>query len=120
MATVLVVDDLGTQRELLTIVLEQFGHQVVGEAENGEEALARYKELKPDLVTMDVNMPKVDGITAARNIFRHDARAKIIMITSHDENNVKYDIVGDVGVVDFLVKPLDPDALEPVLARLGT
>lgn len=115
MARILVVDDLAPQREHLSELLENAGHQVVGHAADGEEALARYAELKPDLVTMDVNMPGADGIAVARRMSEGDAR--ILVITAHGENSVKYDAVGVSGVVDFLTKPVSRESLRSALAR---
>lgn len=83
MARVLVVDDAAFMRMLVKKILTQAGHQVVGgEASNGKEAVEKYKQLKPDLVTMDIVMPEMDGITAVKEIMKIDPNAKIIMITA--------------------------------------
>ena len=119
MANILVVDDMDNQREQLSELLESAGHHVVGQAADGEEALARYDELKPDLVTMDISMPGMDGITAARKLSARDKNARIIMITCHGESEIMYDAVAVPGVVEFLTKPLAREVLSSVLARVA-
>src|SRR5438477_8540245 len=90
---VLVVDDSRPMRMLLVDIVMRKGYQVVGEAPDGEEAVAQYQDLarqnaEPDIVTMDIDMPKMDGLTAARTIIGRYPNAKIIMFTSHREEKV--------------------------------
>lgn len=80
--TVLITDDTAFMRMTLRNVIEKNGYEVVGEAANGEEAITLYQELKPDLVTMDITMPKVDGITAIKEIMKIDPQAKIIVCSA--------------------------------------
>jgi two-component system chemotaxis response regulator CheY len=91
MANVLIVDDAKIMRLNLKIILEKLGHQVVSEAQNGFEAIEKYKVTKPDFVTMDVTMPSInginDGIDAVGEIIKYDKDAKIIMVTSHGEQD---------------------------------
>jgi len=82
MKRILVVDDAGFMRASLKMMLERHGHQVVGEAENGLVAVTKYKEIRPDIVTMDITMPVCDGIKAVKMIKEFDPDAKVIMISS--------------------------------------
>jgi two-component system chemotaxis response regulator CheY len=100
----LIVDDAVFIRLTLKMMLEKNGYQVVGEAENGSEAILKYNELKPDLVTMDVTMPQMDGITALKAIKRMDPSAKVVMISAlGQESTVKEAIIS--GASGFIVKP---------------
>ena len=80
--TVLITDDTAFMRMTLKNVIEKNGYTVVGEAGDGEQAVAMYKELQPDLVTMDITMPKMDGITAIKEIMKVDPKAKIIVCSA--------------------------------------
>lgn len=82
MKRILIVDDAGFMRTSLKMMLERHGHEVVGEAENGIIAVTKYKEMKPDIVTMDITMPVCDGIKAVKLIKEFDPNAKVIMISS--------------------------------------
>ena len=83
---ILVVDDSSMMRKMIIKTLSDAGHTVVGDAKNGQEAIAFYRELKPDVVTMDITMREVDGISAAREILRSDPNAQIIFLSNLDEN----------------------------------
>ena len=83
MATrVLVVDDAAFMRMMVKDILSKNGYEIVGEAENGMKALEKYQELKPDLVTMDITMPEMDGITAVKEIKKVDPAAKVVMCSA--------------------------------------
>lgn len=82
MAKIVVVDDAAFMRGSLKFIIETAGHEVIGTGENGEDALNLYKKLKPDLVTLDILMKGVDGLTALKNIREYDDNAKVIMITA--------------------------------------
>lgn len=86
---ILVVDDSSMMRKLITKVLTGRGHQVVGEAKDGVEALKLYKELKPDLVTLDITMAAMDGLTAAREILDYDGQARILFLSNRDEEKFR-------------------------------
>ena len=102
--SVLIVDDALFIRRTLKMMLEQNGYEVVGEAENGIEAILKYKELKPDLVTMDITMPQMDGLTALRAIKKINPSAKVVMITALGlETTVKEAMLA--GASGFIVKP---------------
>ena len=82
MANILIVDDSRTSRKILRRILEEAEHTIVGEAVNGEDGYLKYQELKPDVVTLDITMPKMDGLEALRLIKKYDADATAIMITA--------------------------------------
>ncbi|CAB50460.1 response regulator [Pyrococcus abyssi] len=104
MARILVVDDAAFMRMLLKKILTQAGHEVVGEASNGKEAVEKYKQLKPDLVTMDIVMPEMDGITAVKEIMKIDPNAKIIMITAVGQEAKVMEALKS-GAKGYIVKP---------------
>lgn len=114
MATVMIVDDSRTSRKLLRDLLEKGGFTVVGEAGDGEEGWLLYKELKPDIVTMDITMPKMDGIESLTMIKKDDPDAKIVMITAAGQNEKMVEALKR-GAKDFLVKPFEE---EKVLSTL--
>ena len=119
MGTILIVDDTLFMRTLLKNILFSGGHTIVGEAENGEEAIAKYQELKPDLVTMDVVMPKKNGIEALQGIREIDPNARVIMCTAvGQEQMVKLAVKS--GAKGYVVKPFQaPKVLEEVKNVLG-
>ncbi len=104
--TVLITDDTAFMRMTLRSVIQKNGFQVVGEAADGVEAVKKYVELKPDLVTMDITMPKMDGITAIREIMKIDSDAKIIVCSAMGQKPMVIDAL-NAGAKDFLVKPFD-------------
>ena len=114
MGRILIVDDTMFMRTLLKYILVSGGHDIVGEAADGAEALARYQELKPDLVTMDVVMPKMNGIEALKAIKAADPAAKVIMCTAvGQEQMVKLAVKS--GARGYIVKPFQaPKVLEEV------
>lgn len=100
---IMIVDDQRTIRVLLKQLIEGIGATVVGEAENGEEAVEQYKKLKPDMVLMDINMPKMDGVEALRQIRVIDSKALVIMLTSENNSSVVQDCILS-GAKNFLLK----------------
>ncbi len=108
MAGILIVDDSKTSRKLLRELLEENGFDVVGEASNGEEGYSLFKELRPDLVTMDITMPKMDGIECLSLIRKEDDKAKVIMITAAGQREKMVEALKR-GAEDFLTKPFDID-----------
>jgi two-component system chemotaxis response regulator CheY len=113
---VLIVDDAPVVRLLLKNVLEKNGFNVVGEASNGNEALEKYKELTPDIVTMDITMPEADGITGVKNILSFDPNAKIIMITAIDQRKYLLEAI-KAGAADYIVKPFEDERVVSALQR---
>ena len=108
MPRVLVVDDAQFMRMMLKDILTKNGFAVVGEAKNGAEALEKYKELKPDLVTLDITMPEVDGITALKNIKEFDPSAKAVMCSAMGQQVMVIESI-QAGAKDFIVKPFQAD-----------
>ena len=122
MAKVLVVDDATIMRINIKRMLEQLGHEVVAEAKNGYESIKMYKDFQPDFVTMDITMPEEngikDGIDAVEEIAKIDNKAKVIMITSHGEQDKVIRAIQN-GASNYILKPLKADKLEEIIAKLG-
>ena len=99
---ILVVDDSSMMRKMITKLLTPPGHTVIGEAKSGQEAVDLYRELRPDLVTMDITMKGMDGITAAREILNFDANAQIIFLSNLDEDKYRSEVekLGALGFVN--------------------
>ena len=117
MAKILIVDDSRTSRRMLRAILEEMGHEVVAEAVNGEDGFVKYKELNPDLVTLDITMPVLDGIQALSLIKKHDPEAKVVMITAAGQRDkmikaVKY------GAAEFITKPYEKEVVEKILKEV--
>lgn len=106
MARVLVVDDAAFMRMMLTNMLTKGGHEVIGQAENGKQAVELYSSLLPDLVTMDITMPEMDGLEALKLIMGKDANAKIVMCSAMGQQAMVLDAVKS-GAKDFIVKPFE-------------
>lgn len=118
MATVLMVDDSRTSRRILRGVLEQGGFEVVGEATNGEEGYLKYKELTPDIVTMDITMPVMDGIESLTLIKKANPDSKVIMITAAGQKEKMVDALKR-GADEFITKPFDADIVLDTLKRIA-
>ncbi|HRB90704.1 MAG TPA: chemotaxis protein CheY [Fervidobacterium sp.] len=104
MARVLVVDDAAFMRMMLKDILTKGGYEVVGEAANGLEAIERYKELKPEVVTMDITMPEMNGIDAIKEIRKIDPNATIIVCSAMGQQAMVIEAI-QAGAKDFIVKP---------------
>ena len=116
MARVLVVDDAAFMRKMVTDALTKGGHEVVGEAGNGLEAIDRYQELKPDLTTLDITMPEKDGLEALREIVALDPNAKVIMCSALGQESKVLEAVKS-GAKDFVVKPFQPERILDAAAK---
>lgn len=116
MATVLIVDDATFMRMMLQNMLVEAGYEVIGEAENGIEAVARYKELKPDLVTMDITMPEMDGVQALKEIRAADPAAKVIMCSAMGQQAMVIESI-QAGALDFVVKPFQAERVVEAAAK---
>ncbi|HEY2421086.1 MAG TPA: response regulator [Neobacillus sp.] len=108
MARVLIVDDAAFMRMMLKDILTKNGLEVVGEAVNGADALEKYRELQPDIVTMDITMPEMDGLTAVKEIRAIHPQAKIIMCSAMGQQLIVLEAI-QAGAKDFVVKPFQPD-----------
>ena len=117
--TVLVCDDAVFMRTMIGDILTQAGLDVVGEAESGQEAVKKYKELRPDLVTMDIIMPEMGGIDAVRAITDFDPQARVLMCSAMGQQALVVEAI-QAGAKDFVVKPFQPSrVLEAVQRVLG-
>ena len=116
---VLVVDDAAFMRMMVKDILSKNGYEIVGEAENGMKALEKYQELKPDLVTMDITMPEMDGISAVKEIKKVDPNAKVVMCSAMGQQAMVIEAI-QAGAKDFVVKPFQADrVLEAVKKVIG-
>ena len=117
MARILVVDDSRTSRLMLKGILERSGHTVIGEAVNGREGYEQYEKLKPDVVTMDITMPVMDGIDSLRMIKKLDPEARVVMLTAAGQKEKMMEAV-KLGAQEFVTKPLAEDAVMDAIARV--
>jgi two-component system, chemotaxis family, chemotaxis protein CheY len=114
---VLVVDDSLITVKKLTVMLQDLGHKVVETAMTGAEGLAAYRRLSPDLVTMDITMPDMDGIEATRRIIDEFPEARIVMVTSHGQEKMVLDAL-DSGAKGYVMKPVRPERLAEIIERV--
>lgn len=105
---VLVVDDAAFMRMMLKDILTKNGYDVVGEAENGHLAVEKFNELRPDLITMDITMPEMDGISAVKVIKGIDPNARVVMCSAMGQQAMVIDAI-QAGARDFIVKPFQPE-----------
>lgn len=117
MAGVLVVDDTKFMRMTLIDMLTNLQHQVLGEAENGEEAVRQYQRLKPDIVIMDITMPVMNGIKASEKILSEFPEAKIIICSAMGQQKMVMEAI-EAGAKDFVTKPFDEVRVNEALRRL--
>lgn len=115
--TVMVVDDSRIIRSMLKAILTKLDLVVVAEATNGAEAIELYERLRPELVTMDISMPVLDGLTAARTIRAQDPLANIVMVTAVGQEPVMRQAIL-IGVRDFIVKPFDEKRIVSTVRRI--
>ncbi|MFQ5714870.1 MAG: response regulator [Candidatus Scalinduaceae bacterium] len=108
MKKVLIVDDASVARLLIKKILKQGDFMIVGEAANGKDALAKYKELRPDVVTMDVIMPEADGLQATKDILAFDRNAKVVIVSSIDQKEMLVRAI-KAGASSYIVKPFESD-----------
>ncbi len=102
----LIVDDALIMRKRIKDIAERAGWEVAGEATNGEEAVELYRKESPDLVTLDIVMPKMDGVTALTHVLAADPQAQVVMISAVDQKEKLSECIG-TGAIDFIVKPFD-------------
>ena len=115
---VLIVDDSKTSRKILTDVLTRMGLEVIGEAVNGEEGFLKFKELRPDIVTMDITMPVMNGLESLLLIKHEDENAKVVMITAAGQKNNLMQAV-KAGAEEFLTKPLEEEEIRRVIGEIS-
>jgi two-component system chemotaxis response regulator CheY len=115
----MVVDDAAFMRMMIKDILSKNGYEIVAEAENGAKAVEKYQEIKPDLTTMDITMPEMDGISALKQIRSMDSAAKVIMCSAMGQQAMVIEAI-QAGARDFIVKPFQPDrVLEAVRKVVG-
>lgn len=114
---ILICDDAAFMRMILKDILKRNGYNVVGEAENGRKAVEKYKETAPDLVTMDIVMPEMDGIQALKEIKKSDAGAKVIMCSSAGEQAMVKESI-QAGAEDYIDKPFNDKQVLEVVKRV--
>lgn len=114
---ILIVDDAAFMRMMIKNIVVKGGYEVVGEGENGAQGVAKYKELKPDLVTMDITMPEMDGIAAVKEIMKQFPDAKVIMCSAMGQQAMVIDAI-QAGAKDFIVKPFQPDRVLEAIGKV--
>jgi two-component system chemotaxis response regulator CheY len=113
---IIIADDAGFMRRMLINILTQGGFEVVGEAENGVQAVELYKQLKPDAITMDITMPEMDGITALKEIIAFDSNAKVVMCSAMGQQFMVVEAI-KLGAVDFVEKPFQTEQVVKALHK---
>ncbi|MBO4903408.1 MAG: response regulator [Lachnospiraceae bacterium] len=117
MAKVLLIDDSKTSRKFLKEIVETAGHEVIGEAGDGEEGYLKFKELRPDLVTLDITMPKMDGLESLQLIRKEDENAKVIMITAAGQKE-KMMLAIKYGASEFIAKPYEAEKVVELINKV--
>ncbi|MGG2066265.1 MULTISPECIES: response regulator [unclassified Bacillus (in: firmicutes)] len=117
---ILVVDDAMFMRTMIKNLLKSSTEfEVIGEAENGIEAIQKYKELQPDIVTLDITMPEMDGLEALKEIIKIDASAKVVICSAMGQQGMVLDAI-KTGAKDFIVKPFQADRVIEALTKVAT
>ena len=114
---ILIVDDAAFMRMMIKNIVSKAGYEVVGEAENGAMAVELYKEHKPDLVTMDITMPEMDGIQAVKAIKEFDSNANVVMCSAMGQQAMVMEAI-QAGAKDFIVKPFQQDRILQTIERV--
>lgn len=117
-ATVLIVDDSAFMRNMLKNIITQAGANVVGEAGDGAEAIAKVEELNPEIVFLDIMMPNVNGLEALKKIKAQHPGVKVVMCTSAGQEKIIGEAV-EAGASEFVKKPFKPDEINQVIAKLS-
>lgn len=120
MAKVLIVDDALFMRKMLSDIVKKEGLEICAEAENGKDAIDKYRQFTPDVVTMDIVMPKVDeidGIGAVKEIVKGDPKAKIIMVSAMGQHSLVVEAI-QAGAKDFITKPFQPSRVIEAINRI--
>jgi two-component system chemotaxis response regulator CheY len=116
-ARVLIADDASFMRQMIREIIEPEGYEVVGEATNGIEAVEQFESLHPDIVTMDIVMPKRSGIDAVKGILAKHPDAKIVMCSALGQETLVMEAL-QAGARDFIVKPFKPDSVISTLSKI--
>ncbi len=118
MKKVLIVDDAAFMRMAIKMILQRGGFEIAGEAEDGADGVAKYSELKPDIVTLDITMPNMDGIEALKAIKRIDPNANVVMVSAMGQEPMVREAVLN-GAKSFIVKPFKEDHVISVLNKIS-
>ncbi|MDR0819407.1 MAG: response regulator [Oscillospiraceae bacterium] len=118
MAKVLIVDDAAFMRISIKNMLTKNGYEVVGEAENGKVGVEKFKELNPDIVTMDITMPEMSGLDALKEIIQTDSSAKVVMVSAMGQEAMVRDAIIS-GAKGFIVKPFKEEGIVAAIKKLG-
>ena len=117
MSTVMIIDDSKTSRSILRNILEENDYEVIAEAKNGQEGSEKYCELHPDIVTLDITMPVMDGIETLTKIREYDDNAKIIMVTAAGQKGKMLDAI-KLGAAEFVTKPFETSQIISILESI--
>ncbi|MBQ7765633.1 MAG: response regulator [Lachnospiraceae bacterium] len=117
MAKILIVDDSRTSRKILRTILENAGHEVLGEAVDGVDGVAKFQELSPEITTLDITMPNMDGLEALKEIKKINASAKIIMVTAAGQQSKMVEAIKS-GASEFVTKPFEADEITGLIAKM--
>lgn len=118
MAKILIVDDSRTSRKMLRNILESNGHEIIDEAVNGQEGVQKFQALKPDVVTLDITMPIVDGVEALKMIKALDPDSKVVMVTAAGQKNKMIECI-KAGANEFLTKPFEQQEIVDVINKMS-
>jgi two-component system chemotaxis response regulator CheY len=116
MANVLIVDDAAFMRMMLRKIIKVAGHEVIGEAADGEQGVELYKELQPDLTTLDITMPGKDGIEVLRDILEINPQARVVMCSALGQQAKVVECI-KLGARDFVVKPFETEVVERAITK---
>ena len=118
MAKILIVDDSRTSRKMLRNILESNGHEIIDEAVNGQEGVQKFQALKPDVVTLDITMPVVDGVEALKMIKALDPESMVVMVTAAGQKNKMIECI-KAGANEFLTKPFEQQEIVDVINKMS-
>ena len=118
MAKILIVDASRTSRKMLRNILESNGHEIIDEAVNGQEGVQKFQALKPDVVTLDITMPVVDGVEALKMIKALDPESKVVMVTAAGQKNKMIECI-KAGANEFLTKPFEQQEIVDVINKMS-
>lgn len=117
MSRILIIDDSRTSRKILRTILEGAGHEVVGEAVDGQDGLDKFIELNPEITTLDITMPVMDGLECLKKIKSHNDKAQVIMVTAAGQQNKMVEAIKN-GAVDFVTKPFEPEGILKIIDKI--
>ncbi len=117
MAKILIIDDSRTSRKILRGILEEAGHEIVDEGVDGQDGFNKYKECNPDVVTLDITMPVMDGLEALKCIREYDGKAKVIMVTAAGQQNKMVEAI-KLGASEFVTKPFEKENILKLIDKL--